>query len=79
MRVELRTGLDPARRSRTAAALPDSSIPEATSAMLSAETSAQPPLQVPLSYAKMSTAICATSAGFTPGRFVASSLAMLSS
>lgn len=79
MRVELRTGFDPARRSRTVTGRPDSSMPEAVSEMLSAETSAQPPLQVPLSYANRSTQTLDTSAADTPGRFAATSLARFSS
>ena len=50
-----------------------SSIPVVASDTLSAETSAQPPLQVPLSYAKRSMAIFFTSAGLMPGRWVVSS------
>ena len=55
-----------------------SSMPLVTSETLSAETSAQPPLQVPLSYANRSTQSFATLDGLMPGRFVASSCAMLS-
>jgi len=72
-----RVGFGPAARPRTGTALLDSSTPaSSTSETLSAETSAQPPLQVPLSKANRSTITCVTSDAFTPGRFVLSSSAM---
>ena len=50
-----------------------SSIPVGASEMLSAETSAQPPLQVPLSYANRSMVIFLTLSGLMPDRWLVSS------
>ena len=53
-----------------------SSMPVTSSEMLSAETSAQPPPQVPLSYAYRSTVSFFTFAATMPGRRLESSSAM---
>jgi hypothetical protein len=50
-----------------------SSMPVVASETLSAETSAQPPLQVPLSYANRSMVIFLTASGLIPARWVVSS------
>jgi len=55
-----------------------SSMPVVASETLSAETSAQPPLQVPLSYANRSIVIFLTAAGSMPGSLVVSSSIRLS-
>lgn len=55
-----------------------SSTPAVKSETKSAETSAQPPLQVPLSYANRSTVIFLTLSALMPGRLVASSSLRLS-
>ena len=55
-----------------------SSIPVVASETLSAETSAQPPLHVPLSYANRSMVIFATLSALMPGSLLASSCCRLS-
>lgn len=62
----------------TVSRLWSSSIPAVASETLSAETSAQPPLQVPLSYANRSMLIFATLSRLMPGRFRPSSCHSLS-
>ncbi len=56
-----------------ASGLRPSSMPVVASETLSAETSAQPPLQVPLSYAYRSIVILRTLSGLMPGRWFVSS------
>jgi hypothetical protein len=65
-------------RSPTLVAERPSSMPVWMRETLSAETSAQPPLQVPLSYANRSMVIFATASGSMPGRLVYISSARLS-
>ena len=50
-----------------------SSMPAVASETLSAETSAHPPLQVPLSYANRSMVIFLTASALTPSRWLVSS------
>jgi len=74
MVVEVKNGFGLALSTgRTVTGLETSSTPLVTSETKSAETSACPPLQVPLSYANRSTVTLATSSGLTPGRLVLTS------